>query len=75
MQRIPLISGMPAIISVDQNNDCKLVIKNCAPYYVTFERDDVNGIVEVKEDEFMPLTDDIISSVYQDIHNQFPKIQ
>ncbi len=23
----------------------------------------------------MPLTDDIISSVYQDIHNQFPKIQ
>jgi hypothetical protein len=66
---------MPAIISVDKSNNYKLVIKNCAPYYVTFERDDINGIVDIKEDEFMPLADDIISSVYQDIHNQFPKIQ
>jgi hypothetical protein len=28
----PMLSGMPAIITVDKNNNCKIVIDNCAPY-------------------------------------------
>jgi hypothetical protein len=27
----PMISGMPAILAVDKNNNCKVVIDNCAP--------------------------------------------
>jgi hypothetical protein len=58
------MSGMPAIITVD-----KLVFENCFPYDVTHERDDIVRILEITEEEFSPLSDDIISSVCQDIHN------
>jgi hypothetical protein len=33
----PTVSGMPAIVSIDKNNNYKLVIDNCAPYDVTLE--------------------------------------
>jgi len=50
----------------------EIVIENCAPYVVTLEWDDIIGILEIEEEE---LTDDIISSVCQDIHDRFPKNQ
>jgi hypothetical protein len=28
----PMLSGLPASVSIDKNNNCKLVIDNCAPY-------------------------------------------
>jgi hypothetical protein len=31
----PMLSGMPAIVTVDKNNNCKIVINNCAPYDIT----------------------------------------
>jgi hypothetical protein len=34
-----MISGMPSIVNVDENNICNIVIENCAPYDVTLERD------------------------------------
>jgi hypothetical protein len=33
------------------------------------------GILEIDEEEIVPLTDDFISSVCQDIHNRFPKVK
>jgi hypothetical protein len=33
--RIPMLSRMPAIVSIDKNNKCKIVLDNCAPYGVT----------------------------------------
>jgi superfamily II helicase len=50
-------------------------MENCAPYDVTLERDDILGIMEIEEEELVPLMDDFISSVYQDIHNGFPKVK
>jgi hypothetical protein len=41
----------------------------------TLERDDILGIMETEEKELVPLTDDFISSVWQDIHNRFPKVK
>jgi hypothetical protein len=61
-------------MNVDENNICNTVVENCAPYDVTLERDNVLGIMETEEDELVPLTDDFISSVCQDIHNCFPKV-
>jgi hypothetical protein len=74
--RTPMISGMPSsIVNVDENNICNIVVENCAPYDVTLERDDVLGVIETEEDELVPLTDDFIASVCQDIHNRFPKVK
>ncbi len=73
--RTPMVSGMPSIVKVDKNNICHIIIKNCAPYDDTLERDDVLGVMETEEDELVPLTDDFISSVCQDIPNRFPKVK
>ncbi len=66
-----MVSGMPN----DKFNNCKIVIENCAPYDVTLERDDILGIMEIEEEELVPLTDDFISLVCQDIHDRFPKVK
>jgi len=73
--RTPMVSGMPSIVNVEENNICNIVVENCAPYDVTLERDDILGIMETEEEELVPLTDDFISSVCQDIHNCFPKVK
>ncbi len=70
-----MVSGMPSIVNVDQNNICNIVMENCALYDVTLERDDILGVMETKEEELVPLTDDFISSNCQDIHNRFPKVK
>jgi len=69
-----MVSGMPSIVNVDENNICNIIVENCAPYDVTLERDDILGVMET-EDELVPLTDEFISSVCQDIHNRFPKVK
>jgi hypothetical protein len=65
---------IPSIVNVDKNNICNIVVENCAPY-VTLERHDILGVMETEEEELVPLTDDFISSVCQDIHNRFPKVK
>jgi hypothetical protein len=32
-----IITGMPAIISIDKINNCKVIVEKCAPYEVTIE--------------------------------------
>jgi hypothetical protein len=64
-----MISGMPSIVI------CNIIVENCAPCDVILERDDKLGIMEIEEEEMVPLTDDFISSVCQDIHNRFPKLK
>jgi hypothetical protein len=71
--RYPMVSGMPSIVNIDDNNICNIIVENCAPYDVTLERDDILGVMETEEDELVPLMDDFISSVCQDIH--FPKVK
>jgi hypothetical protein len=66
---------MSAIINMDKNNICSIVVENCVPYNVILERDDILGIIEIKEEEMVPLMDDFISSICQDIHNCFPKVK
>jgi hypothetical protein len=71
----PMISVMPSIVSVDENNICNINIKNCAPYDIMLERDNILGIMEIEKEDLIPLTDDFISSVCQDIHDCFPKLK
>jgi hypothetical protein len=67
--RTPMVSGILFIVSINEYNNCKIIIETCAPYDVTPERDNILGIMEIEEEEFIPLTDDFISSVCPDIHN------
>ncbi len=62
-------------MNIDNNNICNLVLENCAPYDVTLERDDILGIIEIEEEALIPLTNDFVSSVYQDIHSCFLKVK
>jgi len=68
--RTPMVSGMPSIVNIDENNICNIIVENCAPYNVTLERDDIIGVMETEPDELVPLTDDFISSVCR-----FPKVK
>ncbi len=52
---------MTSIVSIDKNNNCKIVIEKCTSYDVKLERDKIIGILEVKEEELIPLMYDIIS--------------
>jgi len=36
--KMPIVSRMLAIVSIDKNNNCKIVVDNCAPYDVTINR-------------------------------------
>jgi hypothetical protein len=55
--RTPMLSGMPAVVSIDKNNNCKLVIDNCAPYDVTIDRNDVISLMDVEMEQLQPLED------------------
>ncbi len=58
-----MVSGIPSIITIDKNNICNIIVENCAPYDVTLDRDNILGIMEVEEEELVPLTDDFITTV------------
>ncbi len=45
----PTLTGVPSLVTIDSNQNCKVVIKNCAPYDVTIERNDIMGIIEMEE--------------------------
>jgi len=49
------------MVTIDKNNNCKIIVENCAPYEVT--HDDIFGLIELEEEELNPITDEMISSV------------
>jgi hypothetical protein len=69
-----MIFGMPAIVSIDKNNNCKIVLDNCAPYDVTISRNDILSIMDAEPDEPIPKEDSTISAILQDIDNKLPKV-
>ncbi len=69
----PMLSGMPAVVSIDKNNNCKIVIDNCAPYDVTIDRNDIIGLVDKETDELQLLENATISAVLSDIDKNYQK--
>jgi hypothetical protein len=70
----PMVSGMPAMVSIDRNNNCKILLKHCAPYDITIDQNDLLGLLEIEEEEIIPLADDIIATLCADIHERLPKV-
>ena len=48
--RMSMISGMPAIVSIDKNNNGKIIIDNCALHDVQIDPNDILGIMDTESD-------------------------
>jgi hypothetical protein len=71
----PTISGIPALVSMDENNNCNVMVENCTQYDITIERNDLMGLIEIKEDELIPLTDATTSDICAAIQGKSPEVQ
>ncbi len=58
--RTPFILGIPAIISKDKNNNCKINVNNCAPYDVTIDRNDIIGLMDIESKTLSPMENSVI---------------
>jgi hypothetical protein len=58
-----MISGMHAIVSIDKNNNCKIIVDSCVPNDVIIDRNDILGIMDTETDALIPLEDSTISSI------------
>ncbi len=68
----PTLTGVPSLITIDNNQNCKVVIENCAPYDITIERNDIMGIIEMEEDKIYPLTDEATAGICAIIKSNIP---
>jgi len=55
------------------NNKCKIVIENSTLYDVRIKRDDILSIMDIKNDELLLLSNDVIASTLNDINDHFPR--
>jgi hypothetical protein len=67
-----MLTEVPSLVSIDSNQNCKIVIENCAPYDVTIQRNDIMGIIEMEEDEMYPLMDDAAADICATIKSDIP---
>jgi hypothetical protein len=51
----PTLTGVPSLVTINNDQNCKVVIENCALYEFTIERNDIMGIIEIEEDKLYPL--------------------
>jgi Retroviral aspartyl protease len=69
----PMLSGMPTVVTVDKNNNRKIVIDNCALYDVTIDRNDILALMDRETEQLQPLEDSVISAILTDIDQKLPK--
>jgi hypothetical protein len=68
----PTLTLVPSLVSIDSNQNCKIIIENFAPYKVTIERNDIMGIIEIEEDEMYLLTDEAAADICASIKSNIP---
>jgi hypothetical protein len=69
----PVILGMPAIVSIDKNNNCKIILDNCAPYDVVIDRNDILGIMDTETDDLIPIKTPQSCPFFKTLINIYPK--
>ncbi len=68
------LSGMLAIVNINKNNNCKIIIDNWAPYDVKNDRNNILGIIDLETHQLIPIEDSVISSLLKDIKEKLPKV-
>jgi hypothetical protein len=69
-----MLSGMPAVVSINKNNNCELAIDNCAPYDIIIDSNEVIRLMDVETEQLQPLEVSVISAILSDIDSKFPKM-
>jgi len=62
------------MVTVDKNNNCKILINNCAPYNVTNDRNDILSLMDRETEQLQPLEDSVISAILTDIDKKLPQV-
>jgi len=50
----PTLTGVPSLVTIDNNQNCKIVIENCTPYDVTIERNDIMASLRWRRTKCIP---------------------
>jgi hypothetical protein len=61
--KTPMLSGMPIIVLIGKNNNCKIVSDNCTPYDVTIDRNNTWSFMDLETDNLIPMEDSVIAYV------------
>jgi len=72
--KTPTVLGMLAVVSIDKNNNCKIIVDNRALYDVIIDRNDVIGFMDIEMDELIPMEDSTIVAILSDIDKHLPKV-
>ena len=48
-----MISGMLAIVCIDKNNNCKIIVDNCALHNVQIGPNEILGIMDTESDKLI----------------------
>ncbi len=62
------------ISSMHANNNCKIIVNNCTLYNIILNCNDVIGIMDVENEDLIPLEDSVISSILNDKNAKLPKV-
>ncbi len=71
----PLISGPSFWVTFDGNNHRTIQLQNCAPHEISLETGDILGIVDNKTMTPIPLEDDSLATICEQIHQRLPKVK
>jgi hypothetical protein len=52
-----MLSRMPVTVSINKNNNCKIVIDNCAPNDVAINFNYVIGLMDIETNQLIPQED------------------
>jgi hypothetical protein len=69
-----MLTGVPSLVTIDSNQNCKVIIANCTPYNVNIEMNDIMGIIEMADDRIYPLTDEAAAGICVIIKSNIPAL-
>jgi hypothetical protein len=71
----PLISEPTTWVTFDGNNHCTIQLQNCTPHEISLETGDILGIVNTKTTTRIPLDDNSLATICEQIYQHLTKIK
>jgi hypothetical protein len=71
----PLISGPSTLVTFDENHHCTVQLQNCAPNKISIETGDILSIVDTEATTPIPLDDDSLAAICDQIYQRLPKVK
>jgi hypothetical protein len=71
----PLLSGPSSWVTFDENNNCTVQLQNWAPHEISIETRDIIGIVDMEDATPIPLDDESLAAICDQIYQWLPKVK